>query len=147
MNKKAIHNQSDIIFYTSPDGDIKIEVFFRYDNVWLSQKLMAELFETTTANINMHLKNIFAEGEADEKSVIKDFLITAADGKNYNTKFYSLEAIIAVGYRVSTSRGTEFRTWATDKLKNYILKGWAIDKDRFIKGTRFDARYFDELET
>lgn len=145
MNKKAIPNQSEIIFYTSSDGDIKIEVFFRDDNVWLSQKLMAELFETTTANINMHLKNIFAEGEADEKSVIKDFLITAADGKNYNTKFYSLEAIIAVGYRVSTSRGTEFRTWATDKLKNYILKGWAIDKDRFVKGTRFDARYFDEL--
>ena len=93
----------------------------------------------------MHLKSIFKEKELEQDSVIKDFLITAADGKKYKTKHYSIEAIIAVGYRVNTTRGTQFRIWATDKLKNYIIKSWTLDKDRFIYGSRFDASYFDEL--
>jgi len=142
--KKIIQN-NQIAIYETEDGKIKIDVLFIDDNLWLTQKLMAELFETTPANINIHLKNIFIEKELKEKSVIKDFLITASDGKKYKTKHYSIEAIIAVGYRINTARGTQFRIWATDKLKNYIIKGWALDKDRFIYGSRFDARYFDDL--
>lgn len=138
-------NINQITIYETDDGKIQIGVLFSDENLWLTQKLMAELFETTVANVNIHLQNIFQSREADENSVIKDFLITASDGKNYKTKHYSLEAIIAVGYRVNTLRGTQFRTWATDKLKNYILKGFSIDKDRFIRGSKFDARYFDEL--
>jgi len=136
---------NQIAIYKTDDGQVKISVLFEEDNLWLTQKLMAELFETTTANINIHLKNIFKDNELDKYSVIKDFLITASDSKKYKTKHYSLEAIIAVGYRVNTTRGTQFRTWATDKLKNYIFKGFALDKNRFIKGSRFDARFFDEL--
>jgi hypothetical protein len=106
---------------------------------------MAELFDCSADNISLHLKNIFKDKELDERSVTEEYSVTAADGKNYRTRHYSLEAIIAVGYRVNSARGTQFRTWATDKLKNYILKGWAIDKERFIHGSRFSARYFDEL--
>jgi hypothetical protein len=145
MKRKRKLQDNQIAIYETEDGKIKIGVLFFKENLWLTQKLMAELFETTTSNINMHLKSIFKEKELEQDSVIKDFLITASDGKKYKTKHYSIEAIIAVGYRVNTTRGTQFRTWATDKLKNYIIKGWALDKDRFMYGNRFDARYFDEL--
>lgn len=128
-----INNQ--ITLYQTEDGKIKIGVLFSDEKFWLTQKLMAKLFETTVANVNMHLRNIFQAKEVDENSVIQVFLITASDGNKYTTKHYSLEAIIAVGYRVNTVRGTQFRTWATDKLKNYILKGFAIDKDRFQNQT------------
>ena len=100
---------------------------------------MAMLFECSVDNISLHLKNIFSEKELDKNSVIEEFSITATDGKKYRTKHYSLEAIISVGYRVNSARGTQFRIWATDRLKSYILKGFAIDKDRFIKGSKFDA--------
>jgi hypothetical protein len=120
-------------------------VRFENENVWLTQRLMAELFDCSIDNISLHLKNIFKENELDVKAVTEEYSITAADGKSYKTKHYSLEAIIAVGYRVNSIRGTHFRIWATDKLKNYILKGFAIDSHRFKYGTRFDARYFDEL--
>ncbi len=134
-----------ITFYETEDGKARIEVRFEDENLWLSQKLMARLFECSTDNISLHLKNIFASGELDKNSVVEEYSATAADGKNYRTKFYSLEAIIAVGYRVNSTRGTQFRAWATDKLKSYILKGFAIDNDRFKHGTRFDTRYFEEL--
>lgn len=140
-----MENKNQITIYETDDGKIQIGVLFSDENLWLTQKLMAELFECSVDNISLHLKNIFAEKELDINSVTEDFSVTAADGKKYKTKHYSLEAIIAVGYRVNTVRGTQFRTWATDKLKNYILKGFSIDKDRFIKGSKFDARYFDEL--
>ncbi len=138
-------NNSEILLYKTEDGEIKIDVYFDTDNLWLTQKLMAELFECSTDNVSLHLKNIFKEGELDKKSVVEDYSATASDGKKYKTKHYALEAIIAVGYRVNTNRGTQFRTWATDKLKNYIFKGFAIDKERFTKGSRFDTRFFDEL--
>lgn len=144
-NKAKMPHNSQITIYESEDGKAKIEVRFEKENVWLTQKLMAELFDCSTDNISLHLKNIFKDKELDEISVTEEYSVTASDGKTYKTRHYSLEAIIAVGYRVNTVRGTQFRTWATDKLKNYILKGWAIDKDRFIKGSRFSARYFDEL--
>jgi len=144
-NSQLSINNSQLILYKTEDGEIKIDVRFDEDNLWLTQKLMAELFECSTDNISLHLKNIFKEGELDKNSVVEDYSVTASDGKKYKTKHYSLEAIIAVGYRVNTSRGTQFRTWATDKLKNYIFKGFAIDKERFTKGSRFDTRFFDEL--
>jgi hypothetical protein len=106
---------------------------------------MSILFDCSTDNISLHLKNIFSEGELDQNSVTEEYSITASDGKNYKTKHYSLEAIIAVGYRVNSELGTKFRIWATDKLKGYILKGFAIDSERFKHGTRFETRYFDEL--
>lgn len=140
-----IFQLNEITIYESEDGKARIEVRFENENVWLTQKLMAELFDCSADNISLHLKNIFKERELDEKSVTEEHSVTASDGKSYKTRHYSLEAIIAVGYRVNSVRGTQFRIWATDKLKNYILKGWAIDKDRFIKGSRFSARYFDEL--
>ncbi len=144
-NRKHPTHDNQITIYESEDGKARIEVRFENENVWLTQKLMSELFECTTDNISLHLKNIFKDRELDETSVTEEYSVTASDGKTYKMRHYSLEAIIAVGYRVNSVRGTQFRTWATDKLKNYILKGWAIDKDRFIKGGRFDARYFDEL--
>lgn len=143
--KKTTPTNNQITIYESEDGKARIEVRFENENVWLTQKLMADLFDCTPDNIAFHLKNIFKDRELDETSVAEEYSATANDGKNYKIRHYSLEAIIAVGYRVNSSRGTQFRTWATDRLKNYILKGWAIDKDRFIKGSRFNARYFDEL--
>lgn len=124
---KIMKNESQIILYRTEDGKTRVEVRFEHENVWLTQKLMAELFETTVANINIHLKNIFQTGELSHNSVIKDFLITAVDGKKYKTKMYGLEVIIAVGYRVNSSRGTLFRQWATDRLKEYMVKGFTMD--------------------
>ncbi|KKP94781.1 MAG: hypothetical protein UR99_C0037G0002 [Candidatus Moranbacteria bacterium GW2011_GWD2_36_12] len=144
MKKNKI-SDNQIAFYQTPDGSVNVEVFYVEENIWLPQKRMAELFDTTVPNINMHLKNLFEKGEIDENSVIKEFLTTAADGKDYKTKFYSLEAIIAVGYRINSERGTQFRQWATNILKNYIHKGYALDSDRFKHGSRFSTRFFDEL--
>ncbi len=136
---------NEIAVYETEDGKIKINVLFENENLWLTQKLMAQLFECSVDNVSLHLKNIFTEKELNINSVVEEYSVTASDGKKYKTKHYSLEAIISVGYRVNTTRGTQFRIWATDKLKKYILKGFAIDKDKFIHGSRFDARYFDEL--
>jgi hypothetical protein len=139
---------SEITIYETEDGKIKIEVYFANENLWLSQRLMAELFECSTDNISLHLKNIYKEKELDEAATTEEFSVVRQEGNRQVKRiiiFYSLEAIIAVGYRVNSTRGTQFRTWATDKLKNYILKGFAIDGDRFKYGTRFDARYFEEL--
>ncbi len=134
-----------VTLYETDDGKVRIDVRFEHENLWLPRKLMAELFECSTDNISLHLKNIFKSEELDQNSVTEEYSATAADGKKYRTKFYSLEAIIAVGYRVNSSRGTQFRIWATEKLKAYILKGFAIDTERFTNGTRFDTRYFEEL--
>jgi hypothetical protein len=141
--KKLPDNQ--IAFYQTPDGSINTEVFYTKENVWLTQKGMAELFSVDRTVITKHLKNIFAEKELENKSVCAKFAHTAKDGKTYKTQFYSLEAIVAVGYRVNSERGTQFRQWATGILKNYIHKGYALDSNRFKYGSRFSARYFDEL--
>lgn len=119
-------SDNQIAFYQAPDGSVNIEVLYAEENIWLTQKKMAELFDTTVPNVNMHLKNLFEKREINKDSVIKDFLTTASDGKEYKTKMYSLEAIIAVGYRVNSERGTQFRQWATGILKNYIHKGYEI---------------------
>lgn len=136
-------NEGQILFYQTEDGKQRIEVHLQNETVWLSQKLMAELFQTTPQNINMHLRNIFSEGEVIADSVIKESLITASDGKKYRTQLYRLEAIIAVGYRVNSHRGIQFRQWATQQLKEYIIKGFILDDERLSKPGKID--YFDEL--
>jgi len=141
--KKIPDNQ--ITFYQSPDGSVNIEVMYAEENIWLTQKKIAELFDVDRSVVTKHLKNILIEKELEENSVSAKFAHTAEDGKNYQTQFYSLEAIIAVGYRVNSERGTQFRQWATGILKNYIRKGYALDSNRMKYGSRFSTRYFDEL--
>lgn len=108
--------KNNMIIYVSKDGNIKVDVNIQGEDIWLSQDVMANLYDTTKNNISMHLKNIFTEGELQKNSVVKKFLTTATDGKTYNVVFYSLEMIIAVGYRVRGVRGTQFRQWATEHL-------------------------------
>ncbi|WP_300172029.1 virulence RhuM family protein [uncultured Nitrosomonas sp.] len=137
-------NPSQFVIYQSEDGRTKLDVRFVDETVWLSQALIAELFGTTKQNIGQHLKNIFLEQELDEKSVVKDFFTTAADGKQYRTRHYSLDAIISVGYRVQSHTATRFRQWATQQLREYIVKGFVLDDERLKNPDRpFD--YFDEL--
>ncbi|MDA3837810.1 MAG: RhuM family protein [Candidatus Delongbacteria bacterium] len=138
-NKKLPDNQ--ITVYETSDGKINIEVLYQDENIWLSQKQMAELFDVDRSVVTKHLKNMFTSNELDESSVCANFAHTAEDGKTYNTNYYSLEAIIAVGYRVNSDRGTQFRQWAITILKEYIHKGFALDSDRFKYGSRFSARY------
>ena len=139
-------NNSEIILYTTPQGDIKVEVLIREETVWLTQKMLAELFQTTKQNISLHLLNIFREGELKENSVVKDYLTTAADGKKYKTKYYNLDAIISVGYRVNSQQATQFRIWATKTLKEFIIKGFVLDDEHLKQGTKlFGKDYFDEL--
>ncbi len=145
-DKKTIANTSQIIIYRTEAGETKVDVRFEGDTVWLTQKQMAELFQTTIPNINMHIGNIFAERELEEISVIKDFLITASDGKNYRTKFYNLDMIISVGYRIKSGIATHFRQWATRHIKEYIIKGFVLNDERLKNpGNIFGQDYFDEL--
>lgn len=144
--KKIPDNQ--IAFYQSPDGSINIEVLFAEENIWLTQKKMAELFGCSVDNVALHLKNIYKENELEENSTSEDFSVVQKEGAREIkrvTKMHSLEAIIAVGYRVNSERGTQFRQWATEILKNYIHKGYALDSNRFKYGSRYSARYFDDL--
>lgn len=144
--KQPLNNQ--ITIYQSPDGGVNIEVLYANENIWLTQKKMADLFDTTSQNITLHLKNIYKEGELGPGATCKDFLQVQQEGQrsvSRNLTFYSLEAIIAVGYRVNSQRGTQFRQWAIGVLKEYIHKGFALDSDRFKYGSRFSTRYFDEL--
>jgi len=136
---------NQLIFYSTPQGSVKVEVVFENETFWLSQKRMAELFGVDVRTVNEHLKNIFKNGELQEDSVIRNFRITAADGKNYDTKFYMLDAILAVGYRVNSDEATQFRIWATKTLKEFITKGFVLDDDRLKQGKKFGKDYFDEL--
>ncbi len=139
MNK----DNNKILIYTSDDGQIKIEVRLEDENVWLTQNAMAELFNTTKQNISLHIKNIFEEKELDENSVVKQNLTTALDGKKYKTKFYNLDLIISVGYRVKSIRGTQFRIWANKLLKDYLIKGYNLNVDRFKNNG--GGVYFEEV--
>jgi prophage maintenance system killer protein len=126
--------KNEIIIYTTPDGKETFEVNLKKDTVWLSQKQMAELFEKDVRTVNEHTKNIFKEGELEKDSVIRKFRITAADGKKYNTNMYNLDLIISVGYRVNSKRGTQFRIWATNVLKEHIIKGYTLNERRIQEG-------------
>ena len=145
-NKKIEKEQNnEIILYNSEDGETKIEVRLDGETVWLSQKQMAELFDCTADNISLHLKNVFNEAELSENSVTEEYSVTAADGKNYKVKHYNLDAIISVGYRINSLRGTQFRIWATQKLKEYIVKGFVMDDERLSEGG-VKKSYFEEWE-
>ena len=135
--------QSLFLLYQTSDGQTRLEVRLENETVWLSQNQMAELFQTTKQNISLHIRNIFKEGELPEGSVVKEYLTTAADGKNYKTSFYNLDVIISVGYRVKSHRGTQFRIWATQRLREYIVKGFALDDERLKRAG--GGNYFDEL--
>jgi len=139
------NQNNNIIFYTTPAGNVKIDVVFDEETFWLNQKRMAELFGCSTDNISLHIKNIFKENELEPNSVTEEFSVTASDGKNYKTKFYNLDAIIAVGYRVNSHQATQFRIWATQTLREFIIKGFVLDDDRLKQGKHFGKDYFDEL--
>ncbi|MBU1703647.1 virulence RhuM family protein, partial [Patescibacteria group bacterium] len=141
--------KSDFLLYTGVDGEVKIDVFFQGETVWLNQKMMAELFACTPDNISLHLKNIYSEKELDEKRTSEEFSVVQNEGVrsvNRAVKFYNLDAIIAVGYRVNSSRATQFRIWATQVLKEYIIKGFVLNDDRLKQGERvFGKDYFQQL--
>ena len=145
MQTLQIRNSTaEFLIFTKQNKEKTIEVLVDENSVWLSQKLIAELFGTTRNNVTMHLGNIL-KNELDENSVCKDFLHTARDGKNYRTKYYNLDAIIAVGFKVNSQRAIEFRIWAINILKQYSIKGYVLDKERLKNGTFLNKNYFDEL--
>ena len=146
MNKPAnpSGNKGEILLYQAEDGQTRVQVRLEDETVWLTQKIMAELFQKDVRTVNEHIQNIFTEKELNPDSVIRNFRITAADGKTYDTLHYNLDVIISVGYRVKSNRGTQFRQWATQRLREYIVKGFALDDNR-LKGRDILADYFDEL--
>ncbi|HOD41552.1 MAG: hypothetical protein BWY32_02701 [bacterium ADurb.Bin243] len=146
INNELSNYQSNFLLYTSDSGKVKVEVFFKDETVWLTQKAIAELFGVQRPAITKHLKNIFDSGELTEESVSSILEHTATDNKIYNTKYYNLDAIISVGYRVNSYQATQFRIWATKTLKEFIIKGFALDDERLKQGNRvFGKDYFDEL--
>lgn len=138
-------NTGEILLYQNQDGSIKIDVRLEEETVWLTQAQLCELFQKSKATVSEHLKNIFEEGELEEKAVVRKFRTTAADAKNYDTNYYNLDVIISVGYRVKSLQGTQFRIWATQRLKEYIVKGFALNDDRFKTGNSMN--YFNELQS
>ena len=140
-----MNESNDLLIYKNSEGNIIVDAIYKDETLWLTQKGMSKVFYCTTDNISLHLKNIFKDKELNETSVTENSSITASDGKNYKTKIYNLDAIIAVGYRVNSKKATEFRIWATKVLKEYIQKGFALNDERFIRGNNYDAKYFDEL--
>ena len=146
MNKNLPSNQSNFILYTSNEGKVNIEVFLQDETIWLTQKAISELYGVQRPAITKHLKNIFDSGELQEDSVSSILEHTASDGKKYKTKFYNLDAIISVGYRVNSYQATQFRIWATRTLKEYIIKGFVLDDERLKQGNQvFGRDYFEEL--
>jgi hypothetical protein len=145
MSELTTRDTSRVILYTNGDGKVTVDVWFANDNFWLTQKMMAELFGVKTPAVNKHLKNIFAAGELVEAAVISILETTAADGKVYSTRFYNLDAVIAVGYRVNSVKATHFRIWATQTLREYMVKGFVLNDDMLKNGRVFGQDYFDEL--
>jgi hypothetical protein len=137
--------ENSLIIYRTDDGLTEIQLRAADGTVWLTQAEIADLFLTTKQNVSLHLKNIFEDRELIEDSVVKEYLTTAADGKSYQTKYYNLEAIIAVGYRVKSNRGTQFRQWATTTLKEYLVKGFVMNDERLKNPGAAVTDYFDEL--
>lgn len=136
-------NLGEIIIYENANGQAKIDVKIYDETLWLTQQQLVQLYQTSKSNISEHIKHIFEEGELEESSVVRDFRTTASDGKNYNTKFYNLDMIISLGYRVKSQIATRFRIWATERLKEYMIKGFAIDDER-LKGNA-GGNYWKEL--
>ena len=144
-NLNIRNSTAEFLIFTSQNETNSIEVKVNDENVWLTQKLIAELFGKGRTTITEHLKNIFSDNELEENSVCREFRHTGNDGKNYNTKYYNLDAIISVGYRVNSKKATQFRQWATRVLKEFAIKGFVLDKQRLENGSFLDKDYFDEL--
>lgn len=138
------NNKQNIIIYKTADGKASVALYAKDSNIWMNQNQLAELFATSVPNISMHISNILNDGELEHNSVIKDYLTTAADGKEYKVTFYSLDMILAIGFRVRSKRGTQFRIWANKNLKEYMVKGFVMDDDR-LKNPDGRPDYFDEL--
>jgi len=136
---------SQVLFYQTEDGRGRIEVRLDEGTVWLTQARIAELYQTSIPNINMHIRNILNDDELEASSVIKEYLTTAADGKHYRTLYYNLDMILAIGYRVRSHRGIQFRRWATERLREYLIKGFVLDDQRLKDQRSIGADYFDEL--
>lgn len=130
---RSVKEKRELVIFETNDSAVKLEVPVENETVWLTQAQMAELFDTSKQNISLHINNCFKEGELEKDSVVKDFLTTAADGKRYKTKYYNLDVIISVGYRVKSKRGVEFRKWANSVLKQYILQGYAVNNNRIAQ--------------
>ena len=143
MNE-IVPNQQNLIIYNTLDGKVSVTMMARDGNVWMNQKQMAELFATSKQNVGQHISNILKENELSINSVVKNFFITAADGKQYDVTFYSLDMVLAVGFRVKGKRGTQFRIWANQHLKEFIVKGFVLDDER-LKNPDGRPDYFDEL--
>src|SRR3989338_7789679 len=141
----ATKDEAEFLLYTSPNGEIKVNVFFHNENIWLTQDKMADLFGVQRPAITKHLINIFESCELEENSVSSILEHTASDEKKYKTKFYNLDAIISVGYRVNSTKATQFRIWGTQKLREFILKGFVLDDERLKNGKHFGKDYFKEL--
>jgi len=141
----AFKNEPNFLLYTTPNGKVRVEIFLKDENIWLTQEKIAGLFGVERSVITKHLRNIFVSGELLKNSVCANFARTANDGKTYQTKFYNLDAIISVGYRVNSAKATPFRIWATERLKEYIIKGFTMDDER-LKDPRqiFGKDYFEE---
>ena len=148
MSEKYIqirNSTADFLIFTKQAGEDGIEVRVYNESVWLTQKGMAQLFDCSVDNIGLHLKNIFKSGELDERSVTEESSATASDGKTYKMKFYDLDAIISVGYRINSVRATQFRQWATKVLRTFTIRGYVLDKSRLENGQVFDEEYFEHL--
>lgn len=148
MNNKLIGNENNILFYNDEEGNTKIEFILEDENVWLNQISLSKLFETTRNNITMHIKNIYDDQELEESSTSKESLLVQKEGTR-NVKrtviYYNLDMIISIGFRVNSKKAIKFRTWANKIIKEYMIKGFALDDDRFLKGGKVNAQYFDEL--
>ena len=147
-NPKEQVTSSEIILYQTEDGQSRIQVRLDNETVWLSQRLLAELFQKDVRTINEHIKNIYAEGELNQEATIRNFRIVQAEGSRQVTRmvdFYNLDMILAVGYRVRSHLGTQFRQWATERLREYLVKGFTMDDERLKEGRALGADYFDEL--
>ena len=144
-NQPLENSFTEFLLYKTPNNKVKVEIFLRDENIWLTQEKIAALFGVQRPAVTKHLKNIFDTGELKEESVSSILELTADDGKNYKTKFYNLDAIISVGYRVNSTQATHFRIWATERLKEYIIKGFTMDDERLRDSRKiFGKDYFDE---
>jgi len=139
-----METRQNIIIYNTTDGKANVSLYAKDGNIWMNQNQLSELFDTSKPNISMHISNIFKEKELNVNSVVKDYLTTATDGKEYNITFYSLDMILAIGFRVRSKRGTQFRIWANKNLKQYMIKGFVMDNER-LKNPDGRPDYFDEL--
>ena len=145
MNNKLIGNKNNIVFYTDEKGDTNIEVILQNEDVWLNAKAIAELFEITDKVVYKHIKNIYNQEELEEASTVAKIATMGKNGQTYQVKYYNLDMIISIGYRVNSKKAVKFRQWANKIIKEYMIKGFALDDNRFLKGDKTNKQYFDEL--